>query len=59
MLHAADLHRIPSVGIFGPTDPQKWGVRFASHEHIVCENLDDLNEEIVLHSLLNLASINH
>lgn len=31
MLHVADLFRIPSVGLFGPTDPQRWGFRFAPH----------------------------
>ncbi|MGB0034535.1 MAG: glycosyltransferase family 9 protein [Candidatus Acidiferrales bacterium] len=34
MLHAADLFRIPGVGIFGPTDPRRWGFRFAKHHHI-------------------------
>lgn len=34
MLHAADLFRIPGVGLFGPTDPLRWGFRFAQHRHI-------------------------
>lgn len=34
MLHAADLFRVPGVGLFGPTDPRRWGFRFAEHRHI-------------------------
>jgi len=34
MLHAADLFRIPGVGLFGPTDPRRWGFRFAPHHHL-------------------------
>lgn len=29
LLHAADLLRVPSVGLFGITDPLRWGLRFA------------------------------
>lgn len=31
LLHAADLFRIPSVGLFGPTLAQEYGSRFAPH----------------------------
>jgi hypothetical protein len=34
MLHAADLFRVPAVGLFGPTDPERWGCRFTRHTHI-------------------------
>ncbi len=34
MLHAADLSRVAGVGLFGPTDPRRWGFRFAEHRHI-------------------------
>ena len=34
MLHAADLFRVPGVGLFGPTDPRRYGFRFARHRHI-------------------------
>ena len=27
-LHAADLHRVPGVGLFGPTAPGEFGFRF-------------------------------
>jgi hypothetical protein len=33
MLHAADLWRIPSVGLFGPTHPTEFGCRLTPHCH--------------------------
>jgi ADP-heptose:LPS heptosyltransferase len=34
LLHAADLFRIPSVGLFGPTDRRQFGFRFCRHQYI-------------------------
>jgi ADP-heptose:LPS heptosyltransferase len=34
MLHAADLFRVPGVGLFGPTRSVEFGFRFAPHRHI-------------------------
>lgn len=34
MLHVADLFRVPAVGLFGPTDPHRWGCRFTTHAHV-------------------------
>ncbi len=34
MLHAADLARVPGVGLFGPTNPEEFGFRFARHRHV-------------------------
>jgi ADP-heptose:LPS heptosyltransferase len=34
VLHAADFCRIPSVGIFGPTDPHEFGCRVAPACHL-------------------------
>jgi ADP-heptose:LPS heptosyltransferase len=34
MLHAADLFRVPGVGLFGPTSSREWGFRFAPHRHV-------------------------
>lgn len=36
-LHAADLWRVPGVGLFGPTEPFEWGFRFGPGRH-VCGN---------------------
>jgi ADP-heptose:LPS heptosyltransferase len=34
LLHAADLFRVPGVGIFGPTSPVEFGFLFAPHRHV-------------------------
>ena len=34
MLHAADLYRIPGVGLFGPANMARWGFRFSTHRHV-------------------------
>ncbi|PWI54422.1 hypothetical protein B5K03_09560 [Rhizobium phaseoli] len=34
MLHVADMFLVPAIGLFGPTDPARWGCRFTQHEHI-------------------------
>jgi hypothetical protein len=34
MLHAADLFRVPSVGLFGPTNPAEFGSRLVPHCHV-------------------------
>jgi ADP-heptose:LPS heptosyltransferase len=33
-LHAADLFRVPGIGLFGPTEPAEFGFRFARHRHV-------------------------
>ncbi len=33
-LHAADLFRVPGLGLFGPTSCAEWGFRFGPHRHI-------------------------
>jgi Glycosyltransferase family 9 (heptosyltransferase) len=33
-LHAADLWRVPGVGLFGPTEPHEWGFRFGPGRHV-------------------------
>jgi ADP-heptose:LPS heptosyltransferase len=52
MLHAADLFRVPSVGLFGPTDEREFGFRFARHVH-VCGNgsMRNIGVEQVLEAL--------
>jgi hypothetical protein len=34
MLHAADLFRVPGIGLFGPSDPQEFGFRFTRGLHL-------------------------
>lgn len=51
-LHAADLFRIPGVGLFGPTNHKVFGFRFGPHRH-VCANgqMEDISETAVLEAL--------
>lgn len=51
MLHAADLAGVPGVGLFGPTSPQLWGFRFASHRHIDRSTMADITVTDVLDAL--------
>ena len=34
MLHAADFFGVPGVGLFGPTDYNVWGFKYAKHRHV-------------------------
>lgn len=59
MLHAADLFRIPGVGLFGPTCSAEFGFRFGPHRH-VCGNgsMSAIREEDVLEALSVLMAKN-
>lgn len=55
MLHAADLFRVPGVGLFGPTDPRRYGFRFSRHRHIRGRRgMKSIRESIVLAALESL-----
>lgn len=56
MLHAADLARVPGVGLFGPTKPSTWGFRFAPHRHIDMDTMADITVEQVFGALEDLVS---
>lgn len=58
LLHAADLHRVPGVGLFGPTSPRRWGFRFAPHRHVIAENgaMERLEVAAVLEALGSLVA---
>jgi ADP-heptose:LPS heptosyltransferase len=55
-LHAADLFRVPGVGLFGPTNPRVYGFRLGPHRH-VCANgpMDNIDESQVLEALEEIA----
>jgi len=55
-LHAADLFRVPGVGLFGPTNHEVYGFRLGPHRH-VCANgpMDDIRESQVLEALEEIA----
>jgi hypothetical protein len=55
MLHCADLHLVPGVGLFGPTDDSIWGFRFACHRHIRGNGtMNSISEGEVLSALESL-----
>jgi len=57
MLHAADLFRIPGVGLFGPSDPRRAGFRFAPHRHVSKpKGMEYIREQEVLEALEFLLS---
>jgi len=56
MLHAADLYRVPGVGLFGPTSPRQWGFRFGPHRHVWSRGaMDAIREDEVLDALESLC----
>jgi ADP-heptose:LPS heptosyltransferase len=55
LLHVADLAGIPGIGLFGHTNPQKFGFRFAPHYHIVNHSMAEIDSGTVLNLLLELA----
>jgi hypothetical protein len=57
MLHAADLFRVPGVGLFGPEGHARWGFRFSRHRHISSSReMKAIYEPEVLDALESLFS---
>lgn len=54
-LHIADLCRVPTVGLFGPTDPTVWGCRFAPHTHIRAQAVNEIDICDVTEAVRSLA----
>ena len=55
MLHAADLARVPGVGLFGPTRAATWGFRFGPHRHVDMSTMADITVQEVLVAMEDLA----
>jgi ADP-heptose:LPS heptosyltransferase len=55
MLHAADLARVPGVGLFGPTRAATWGFRFAPHRHVDMSTMADITVEEALTAMEDLV----
>jgi ADP-heptose:LPS heptosyltransferase len=52
LLHAADLFRVPGVGIFGPTNPMEFGFRFSRHVHLrSAEDISGVSPKMVLEGI--------
>ena len=56
MLHAADLARVPGVGLFGPTRSETWGFRFAAHRHVDMGTMAEITVDGVLDALEDLVA---
>jgi ADP-heptose:LPS heptosyltransferase len=57
MLHAADLFKVPGVGLFGPTSCSEWGFRIGPHRHIYRGGyMDAINVDDVLDALESLIT---
>ncbi|WP_167542647.1 glycosyltransferase family 9 protein [Mycobacterium europaeum] len=55
MLHAADLARVPGVGLFGVTRAETWGFRFGPHRHLDMPVMADITVEAALGAMEDLA----
>jgi hypothetical protein len=55
MLHAADLARVPGVGLFGETRAATWGFRFGPHRHVDRSTIADITVEEALSAMDDLA----
>ena len=56
MLHLADLAKIPSIGLFGPTDPKRFGCYFTNGRNIHSANkMMDMKVADVLQELALLS----
>jgi hypothetical protein len=56
VLHAADLARVPGVGLFGPTRAAIRGFRFAPHRHLDQRMMADITTEAVLIAMEDVAA---
>ena len=59
MLHAADLGRVPGVGLFGGTRSAEFGFRFGPHRHIDAGSMDEIAVDDVLTALIEVSRISH
>ncbi len=55
MLHAADLARVPGVGLYSPTQPAIWGFRFAPHRHVYGGTMADISVDDVFSAMESLV----
>jgi hypothetical protein len=56
-LHVADLARVPTVGIFGPTAASQWGCRFTQHAHVTQPDIAAITVETVVTALNELVRV--
>ena len=51
MLHAADFHGVPGVGLFGPTAAREFGFRVAPHRHVCGDRMEEIDPAEVASAL--------
>jgi ADP-heptose:LPS heptosyltransferase len=57
-LHVADFFRVPSVGIFGPSNPAKFGLYLTNYLHLYDPlDINKISPEQVLHALQKVIAI--
>lgn len=55
MMHAADFFRVPTVGLFGPTDPNEFGCLITNYRHVTGKTMDQIEVDQVLGALESLC----
>lgn len=55
-LHLTNLFKVPTIGIFGPTDPVEWGLKFTQGEIVVSKSgkTEDIPVALVEHAVNRL-----
>lgn len=56
LLHAADAFRIPSVALFGPSDPREFGLFWAAHRLLRAKPISNIQPAAVLAQSLALLA---
>jgi hypothetical protein len=56
MLHVADFSHVPSVGLFGPTDPQEFGFIVAPNVTLRGARMEDIRTMTVLEAMEDMCS---
>ncbi len=56
LLHAADLARVPGVGLFGPTRAEEFGFLVGPNIAIQAEEMEEIEPEVVLAALESLLA---
>ncbi|MGN7839465.1 glycosyltransferase family 9 protein [Stenotrophomonas sp. 22385] len=54
-LHVADFSGIPNVGIFGPTDPRRWGAAYSPSVSLRGKPTTQVSRESVIQALTEMA----
>ncbi|HYI13415.1 MAG TPA: glycosyltransferase family 9 protein [Thermoanaerobaculia bacterium] len=56
-LHAADLYRVPGVGLFGATAAHEFGFRFGPHRHVTAASMSAIQLSDVIAAIESLLGM--